>query len=129
MSAVVGGITVIDISAPIQMAGYKTIEATRPGVDGYDVRLLGFRGDEGSFVLTLDCGSAALLSAAKLNFKSMESEVITITDNLGNIWLNILVKKMTSVMEHRALAVTGGINGGPYILQMQCDYLVVATYY
>lgn len=127
--AVVGGITVISISAPIEMAGFATRTSERPGVDGHDIRLLGMRGNQGTFMLELDCVSAAALATAKINFKSMQSDVITVTDNLGLSWANLLVQNVRTVAEFPLLSVTGGVNGGNYMLQMMFEYLVVATYY
>ena len=116
--------TIVDSNAPLTVTfvtlkrgdpsppGEVVEDITRAGVDGRAARRTGTRG--GGFMLT---GQRDLLNAAgRVDFLNdclaLQGKVVTVTDDFGSVWTNIVVDMVRPQRSQPILSAVGGIHAG-----------------
>lgn len=125
----IGGYTVIDLIAPVQMSNNTTELVRRDSVDGEDTLYIGIAGADFALPFVADYTTAANLAAAKIAFNNLVGDRISVVDNLGTTWTNLLVRGFNIDGEHFVVAGSGGINNGAYVLRATMQLRPMATYY
>lgn len=125
----IGAYLVQNISGPIQLSGVTLREINRPGVDGSDYQDIGIRGDVFSISSEADFLTANLRSAAKIAYAYLQGTVISVTDNRGIVWTNLLVVKTATEEEKYLAHATGGLVAGSYWMRTRWDLQPLATSY
>ncbi len=129
--AAVGGYTIFGWrgSDGVQLSGMETREVARDGVSGLDVIQIGVRGKPFKMTAMVDCVDALTRAYTKINFSAMQGNLVTVQDNTGINWANILVKDVAHIKEETHTGVVGGLNQGNYWLETQFTLIPMATTY
>ena len=90
----IGGYTVFSIQGQVPLAGYIVEDLLRKGVAGKEYRRIYFTGGEERLIsFTLVAGASAI-GPLKVAYKALQSNLVTIVDDYGTTWYNIMVKNV-----------------------------------
>ena len=94
----------------INLSGVVLSEITQPGVDGHAYMDVGIRGKPFEIVTVVDLDSAAVMAAEKVLYAALQGALTTITDEIRNVWNNILVLDVEPIREMVLFTPVGGIS-------------------
>ena len=90
----INGIALFSIQGAIPRVAKEIDFKRRPGVDGEDVHDRGFHGKENSVLLVQHYATDVIRNAALLVFLSMQSAIVTATDDHTESFANLAVRTM-----------------------------------
>ena len=106
--AAIGDISFITIKGTPRPMGMETEPLTRPGVDGTAFRELGTRGQPFQVTTIVDVDDAADAKTALESYAALRATLVTLTDDLGNSWANVMVIDVEPI---EVKAVESGVGG------------------
>ena len=116
----------VTLDGPIDLLGAQVEEITRPGEDGHAFVRIGDRSMPSRLISFRDEESAADVQTRIAWYKEFEGDLADIVDGLGNIYSNVLIRKV-EVLEARAVGtVSGGLTAAPTHI-LRCAWEVQAT--
>jgi len=121
---------VMNWDGPVQLSRPGAHVQERPGVNGYDVIADGVRSVPFTMGCTNDFESALARANAMKLFALLNGSIVTVVDNDGLSWYNLLVLDVTFVSSFNTVGATGGLApNGNYILETRFTLQSMATYY
>ena len=124
----IDGNTVISIRGQIESGdGERVEEITRAHVDGIAFRKIGKRGAPFSMTSLVDVGSAATAKSTYTTYKATEGSLVTLVDDAGNSWANVMVLSVRRGGVKRTYTPVGGISGGGWLLSCQWVFRMTDT--
>lgn len=120
--------TFVVMRGPVQLAGYRLKELVTPGVYGKAWQLTGFHGRP--FTMTTDAGFLVSgLGAAKIAHGALQGQVVTVTDDYGVAWTNVVVIGVEFIAEIPLGTPVGDLSGKEVLLRTRWVLDIAATYY
>lgn len=108
--ASIGGYNVLVVQGPYQPRGMATERIERPGVDGTAFREKGIRGTPFQITTMVDCDDAPDLAALLLNYAALQGTLVTVVDDLGTSWTNVMVLGVQPVSARAIGTSAGGLS-------------------
>lgn len=121
--------TWIGLGGVVTTAGWIGVPITRQGVSGIAYKWTGYQARP--FVLRpfVDLVLPGDIAIRKLTFSHAHLSLLTVQDDMANVWYNLMLLEAIPISERRMLRAVGGRNGGTYRFEMQLTFQPVATYY
>ena len=117
-TAWIGAYNFIALHGSINGMQERLEEISRPGIDGVSFRAIGERADVSNLQTERDM---LLKSSRKIQLAAYESLVggspVTIIDNQGNVWNNMIVRSVSEVRFFENISATGGLETNPQAFQ------------
>lgn len=110
--AQIGAYSVYSISGVPEQMGMGHKVSSRPGVNGYDIVLLGGRSEPSALVVKHDFTSAGNMKAGVVSLMGLKGQVVSVSDDFGNVWSNLLVERVVVKSAQRVTHAVGGFNAG-----------------
>lgn len=110
----IGVYNFISVKGAVNLKQQRLEPFSRPGVNGESFQAIGARAEVSTFTSTGDVASlssAANLLAAYSNLVGIS--VVSITDDLGVTWTNMLVTAVRQVSARRIIKGVGGLVSNP----------------
>lgn len=103
----------ITVKGAVNLKQQRLEPFSRPGVNGESFQAIGARAEVSTFTSTGDV--ASLSSAANLlaAYSNLVDSVVSITDDLGVTWRNMLVTAVRQVSARRIIIGVGGLVSNP----------------
>lgn len=114
--ASIGGSSFITLRGSINPTGTDVIEITRPGVDGHAFMDMGKHAGKSQMQSIADVSNASGAKAAILAYKALKGTLITVTDDTGQQYTNVLVQEVIATNPKNVKTPVGGLVGGSYLL-------------
>ena len=122
--ATIGGESVFSILDPIQLTDRELVEDHRAGVDGEDYQDVGIRGKTFPIRVIGNYLTPTARNAARISFRNMgiNNSIITIVDDVGTAWTNLIVKSF-----HPTRIKNNGLSTGNRSVRMEFTMDLIAT--
>jgi hypothetical protein len=115
--ATIGGRSVITVKGAPAPVGTVVADVSRPGVTGHAFQELGARAEPVVMESVIDCTDNAALKAEILEYVALQGTLVTVVDDLGNTWTNVMVLRVRTGQGKYVASAVGGVNGGNYLLR------------
>ncbi|MBI9016898.1 MAG: hypothetical protein JEZ07_06510 [Phycisphaerae bacterium] len=106
----IAGYNLMIVSGAIDRPGARVVDISSMGIAGSTWRKFPAKSDPGQLVTICDYGSAAAANAAINNYKLLEGELVSVVDQLGVTYNNVMVIKVTTETRY-AGTIVGGLGG------------------
>ena len=93
-------------------------EFARPGINGVSFRAIGERADVSNLQTERDMLLKASRDTQMAAYESLVGSKVSITDNQGNVWSNMLVRRVSEVRFFENISATGGLETNPQAFQI-----------
>lgn len=103
-------VTMLDLKGAPDPGGMMLENITRPGFDGVAFRQLGRRGEPFSLYCLIDEATPTSAANTRQALKDAQGQTVTLTDNFGRVWYDLVLLRMT-VIEERAIDGAIGSSG------------------
>ena len=121
MSSSIGSVSFISMRGNLALIGEAVETWTRRGSDGLGIRKIGMV-PEPVFLSTLaDVTGAAGAKTAALAYKALQGSLQTITDDTGQTYSNVLIRRVNIFTPKKVLTSVGGLVGGDHLLRAQWE--------
>lgn len=126
MANSIGGYTAHRIvRGQVDPLGLEAQAETRPGVSGYDLIEVGYRGQPFELVTFRDYDSESDLNTGHATAKAQQGRVVTVVDVHGRSWGNILVVRVTEPERSKFAGAAGGETAGVWGLTLRFTCMAV----
>jgi len=96
----------------------QTVEPfDRPGIDGESFQMRGTRAELSTFTSFRDLAFFASAKSNILAYENMVGDVVTVIDDLGNAWANMLVMGVRQINARAIGNAAGGLEANPTATQ------------
>lgn len=113
-----------------QLASYEVKEIEEnPGAAGVAYNVIGFKGPEFEVVSITGATDTSAVSAAIIAYNALKSSIVTVVDDLGISWTNILIIDVTITRRQKILRPVGDMAGYNYLIETRWRMRPTATYY
>jgi len=116
--ASIGGYNFITIKGQINGFHERLETFNRPGVDGTSFRSLGSRSEISNIESTVDLPYQASAANNMAAYRNMVSTVVTIVDDHGVSWTNMLILGVREVSARTIIKGTGGYYTNPALIHV-----------
>lgn len=123
----IGGNTVFSISGQVPLSGYIVEDLLRKGVAGKEYRRIYFAGGEERLISITLISGVSYINDMKVAYKALQSNLVTIVDDYGDTWTNIMVKDVR-VAEVKPV-VNSTVSGVTHVAITEWTVEPTATYY
>lgn len=117
MTAYISAYNFLTLRGSINVMQERLEEFTRPGVDGMSFQAVGERAEVSQLQTVRDLAYASSAANMMSSYKALVGEVVTIVDDDGVSWYNMLVLKVTQVSNEKIVGSVGGLVTGALALQ------------
>lgn len=108
----IGSLTFVSLAGPIPTPiGYQVEDVSAPGRDGHEFRIGPKRSAPFRMISTVDIAAANLATVAQ-SYAAAKGSKVTVKDNVGTDWTNVVVLDVRLLPAVPMLAGVGGINAG-----------------
>lgn len=108
-------------------SGHQMEEITRPGVDGVAFRRIGRRGFPFKVQSMVDVATDSAAAALLSSYKALQGTVVSLTDETGQVWNNIVVLNVRPAGRKYVVAKSGGLDAGQTGYLVRCEWMLQAT--
>jgi len=117
MIAYIGAYNFLTLRGSINVMQERLEEFTRPGVDGMSFQAVGERAEVSQLQTVRDLAYASSAASMMSSYKALVGDVVTIVDDDGVSWYNMLVLKVMQVSNEKIIGSVGGLVSGALALQ------------
>ena len=115
----IGGFSFITVKGAVNLSMEALEKFTRPGVNGQSYQSLGRRPEVSTFTSTVDFPFSGSARNNLLAYRIMkEAGPVTIIDDHGAVWINMLILTFRQTSARRVITATGGLFVNPYGVQV-----------
>ena len=120
----IGGKTVKLLTHNLDPMGEQSEDITRRGVSGCAVTKIGKRSEHSRAVTKVDIVDDQAEFTA---YKALETTLITIVDNHGKTYNNVLVHKVRKTSARKINTIVGGVSGQDSAYLLVCEWTLQCT--